>query len=42
MESTCMNNDDFTILVSGGGKMPLSEHVYCVAVVFKMTEPVEQ
>ena len=22
--------------------MPLSEHVYCVAITFKMTEPVEQ
>ena len=22
--------------------MPLSEHVYCVAIAFKMTEPVEQ
>ena len=22
--------------------MPLSEHVYCVAVAFKMTEPAEQ
>ena len=37
-----VNNDDFTVLVSGGWQTPLSEHVYCVAVVFKMTEQVEQ
>ena len=38
-----MNNDDFTVLVSGGGQqMLLSEHVYCVAIAFKMTEQVEQ
>ena len=28
LECACMNNGDFTVLVSGGG---LSEHVYCVA-----------
>ena len=33
-----MNNDNFTVLVSGGG----SEHVCCVVIVFKMTERVEQ
>ena len=38
-----MNNDDFMLLVSGGGQqMLLSEHVYCVAIAFKMTEQVEQ
>ena len=37
-----VNNDDFTVLASGGWQTPLSEHVYCVAVVFKMTEQVEQ
>ena len=37
-----MNNDDFTVLVSGGGRLLLSEHVYSVAVTFKMTERVEQ
>ena len=37
-----MNNDDFTVLVGGGSRRPLNEHVYCVAVAFKMTEPVEQ
>ena len=36
-----MNNDDFTVLVSGAGK-PLSEHVYCVVITFQMTELVEQ
>ena len=34
-----MNNDDFTVLVNGGGRL-LSEHVYCVA--FRMTERVQQ
>ena len=37
-----MNSDDFTVLVSGGQWMLLSEHVYCVASTFKMTELVEQ
>ena len=37
-----MNNDDFTVLVSGGGRDPLSEHVSCVAIAFKITEQVEQ
>ena len=41
LECTGVNND-FTVLVSGGGRCPLSEHVYCVAVTFKMTEQVEQ
>ena len=36
-----MNNDDFTVLVSGGSRH-LSEHVYCVAVTLKMTEQVGQ
>ena len=30
-----VNNDDFIVLVSGAGKMPLIEHVYCVAIAFK-------
>ena len=38
LECTCMNSDDLTVLVSGGGRCPLGEHVYCVAVTFKMTE----
>ena len=37
-----MNNDDFTVLVSGGSRHRLSEHVYCVAITFKMTEQVKQ
>ena len=37
-----MNNDDFTVLVSGGRRCPLSKHVSCVAVAFKMTEWVGQ
>ena len=37
-----MNNDDFTVLVSGGGRCHLSEHVYYVAVTFKLIELVEQ
>ena len=41
MECTCVNNDDFTVLVSEGGR-PMSEHVYCVAITLKMTEQVEQ
>ena len=32
-----MNDDDFTVLVSGGGRPLLSEHVYCVAITLKMT-----
>ena len=36
-----MNNDDFSVLVSVSGDAPLSEHEYCVAIVFKMTEQVE-
>ena len=36
-----MNNDDFTVLVSGA-VMLLSEHVYRVAIAFKMTEQVKQ
>ena len=36
------NNDDFTVLVSGGGGCPLSEHMYCMSITFKMTEQVEQ
>ena len=41
LECTCMNSDDFTVLVSGGVDT-VSEHVYCVAVAFKMTEWIEQ
>ena len=37
---TCVNNDDFTVLVSEGGRC--TEHVYCVATTFKITEKVEQ
>ena len=37
-----MNNDDFTVSVSGGWSTSLSEHVYCVVVTFKMTECIEQ
>ena len=42
LECACVNNDNFTVLVSGGGWTLLSEHVYCVAVAFKMTERIEQ
>ena len=42
LECACVNNDNFTLLVSGDGRCPLSEHVYCVAAAFKMTEWVEQ
>ena len=38
LECACVNNDNFTLLVSGDGRCPLSEHVYCVAAAFKMTE----
>ena len=38
----CVNNDDFTVLVSGGSRHLWNEHVYCMAVPFKMTERVEQ
>ena len=37
-----MNNDNFTVLVSGSGRCLLSEHVYCVAVTFKVTQRVGQ
>ena len=38
-----MNNDYFTVLVSGGGgQIPLSEHVYYMTVTFKLTEGEEQ
>ena len=40
LECACMNNDDFTVLVRGGGR-PLSKHVDCVAVTLKMSERVE-
>ena len=33
-----MNNDDFTVLVSRGWEILLSEYVYCVAMAFTMTE----
>ena len=43
LKCTCVNTDDFTALASeGGGRRQLSEHVYCVAVTFKMAEQVEQ
>ena len=31
-----MNNDDFTVLVSG--TVHMSEHVYCVAITLESTE----
>ena len=37
LECACVNNDDFTVLVSGVVVL-LSEYVYCVAIAFKMTE----
>ena len=40
--TTSLNNDDFTVLVSGGSRRSLSEHVCCGAITFKMTEWVEQ
>ena len=36
LECTCVNNDDFTVLVSGGGRR-CGVSVYCVAVAFKMS-----
>ena len=42
LECACVNDDDFTALVSWGQQTLLSEHVYCVAVTFKVTERVEQ
>ena len=42
LECTCMNYDDFTVLVSRGGRCHWAKHVYCVAITFKMTEWVEQ
>ena len=42
LEFVCVNNDNFTVLVSGERWIPLSEQVYCVAVAFKMTEQVDQ
>ena len=41
MERACVNNNEFTVLVSEVVE-PLSEHVYCVAVTSKMTEQVKQ
>ena len=37
LEWACVNNDDFTVLASGGGSS-VCVCVYCVAVTFKMTE----
>ena len=37
-----MNNDDFTVLVSGGSRHHWVSVVCCVAVAFKMTEGAEQ
>ena len=42
LECACVNDDNFTVLVRRGQWAPLSEHVYCVAVTFKMTEWEEQ
>ena len=41
LECTCVNNDDFTVLVSGVVDA-IEWHVYCVAVTFKVIEQVEQ
>ena len=41
LDCACVNNDNCTVLVSGGSRHPLSEHVSCVVVTFKMTEWVE-
>ena len=41
LKSACVNNDSFTVRISGGSRHPLSEHVSCVVVTFKMTEWVE-
>ena len=38
LECACVNNDDFTVPVDRGCRHLLSEHVYCVAITFKMTE----
>ena len=42
LECTCMNNDDFTVLVTEDGRLQLSEHMHSQAVTFKMTEQAEQ
>ena len=42
LECARVNDDNFTVLVSGDSGHPLNEHVYCVAATFKMTEQVEQ
>ena len=43
LECACVNNDNFTVLVSRGGRQtPLSKHGYCVPIAFKRTEWVEQ
>ena len=36
LEGPCMNTNDFTVLVSGGGRHR-TQHVYCVAIALKMT-----
>ena len=36
LQCTCVNNDDFTVLVGGDGRV--SEQVYCVVITFKMAE----
>ena len=36
LEHACVNIDNFTVLVRGGGR-PLSERVYCMAITFKMS-----
>ena len=41
LECTCVNNDDFTVLVSGAVDA-IEWHVYCVAVTVKVIEQVEQ
>ena len=37
LECACVNNDDFTVLVSGD-----VEYVHCVVIAFRMTERVEE
>ena len=43
LQCTCVNNDDFTALISGGvDKTMFSELVYCVAIICQKTEWGEQ
>ena len=41
LECACVNNDNFTVLVSVGSRC-LWGSMYCMVIVFKMTELVEQ